>query len=107
MHLVTTCCVVLTLVAIVEDPNYPNGERIIPIYVNNFRNSHLGIKPLTLEFKVETDETNKDDGLKLQDAKKNAEENPYVFESKNLNTLVKIEYQGFITMVYLQNSISC
>ena len=89
----------MTLVAIVEDPNYPNGERVIPIYVNNFMNSHLGIKPIKLEFKVETDETNKQDGEDLQAQKKYAEENPYVFESKNLNTQIKVENQGFITMV--------
>ena len=41
-----SCLVVLALFAEVEKHG---KERIIPIYVNNFRNSRLGVKALRLK----------------------------------------------------------
>ena len=91
-HLVSSCLVVLAVVGYVDG-------KCIPIAINPFRNSHLGIKPLRNKFEFENDETNKQEGERLQDEMKYAAENPYIFESKNLNIQIKIEYQGFVTMV--------
>ena len=64
-----------------------NGA-IIPVEINQFRNSNLGIKPIKYNCDVENDATNLAEKIRFEKDIKYAEENPY--HSNELNIDVKI-----------------
>ena len=64
-----------------------NGD-IIPVDVNQFRNSNLGIKPVKYNCDQENDRTNRAEKIWFEEQIKYAKENPY--HSDSLNIDVKI-----------------
>ena len=75
-----------------------NGN-IIPVDVNQFRNSNLGIKPIRYNCDIENDATNLAEKIRFEKDIKHAEENPY--HSDTLNIDVKIITH--LTMVIIYN----
>ena len=84
-----TALVPLCLVAKLKD------GRLIPVDVNQFRNSYLGVKALRLNFDKETDASNRIEKQRLDNEIKEAEENPYHSDKLNID----IHIVAFITMV--------
>ena len=88
-HLIATVAVILCLVAKVDG-------KTIPIEINQFRNSHLGIKPLNYTMGTETDKSNRLEKERLEKELKEAKENPYYSEKYG----IRINVVGYITMVF-------
>ena len=89
-----TCIVPIALVAKLKNGN------IIPVEINQFRNSNLGIKPIKYNCDIENDATNKAEKIWFENQIKYAEENPY--HSDILNIDVKLITH--LTMVIFYNS---
>ena len=71
-----------------------NGT-IIPVDVNQFRNSNLGIKPIKYNCDIENDATNKAEKIWFENEIKYAEENPYHSDALNID----IKIITYLTMV--------
>ena len=88
---VVSCLVVLSLVAKV-------GDRIIPIFINQYKNSRLGVKPIRFWMGVETAKNNLEECNSMKRQMDYAEQNPY--QNKLDPLMPPISKVGFLTMVY-------
>ena len=71
-----------------------NGT-VIPVDVNQFRNSNLGVKPLRYNCDIENDATNKAEKIRLEAEIKYAEEHPYHSDALNID----IKIITYLTLV--------
>ena len=81
----------MALIATVDD-------KIVAVFPNQFRNSHLGVKPLRDCFENETDASNKAEVNRLLKEMDDAKNTPFVF--KTLNGLeIAVVFEGYMTMI--------
>ena len=64
-----------------------SGKKI-PVFINQFRNSNLGIKPVRYNCDLENDATNKAEHIRFENDIKYAEDHPYHSDALNINVKI-------------------
>ena len=73
------------------------GDKLIPVDINQFRNSPLGIKPLKYNICVENDASNKLEKIRVEKEIEEAKANPFHYVGKKITADITII--SFLTMV--------